>query len=56
MKKILAIAFVGVFGLGIVGCGHGDCDAYHKADYTKYKAEKQNHIELMKIGEEGKIK
>ncbi len=50
MKKFLltgtALAFLAV----ITSCGHTGCDAYggHKSDFTKYKAEKQNTIQLEK--------
>lgn len=49
MKKLIAIALGAFFGFGIVSCGHGDCDAYHKADYSKYKIEKQHDQEVLSI-------
>ena len=41
MKKAVIAGVVGVFALGMLSCGggHGGCDAYRKADYTKYKEE-----------------
>ena len=49
MKKALLAGVVGVFALGMLSCGggHGGCDAYRKSDYTKYKAEKTQQIELI---------
>ncbi len=41
MRKVILLGTLGVFALGIVSCGGGHpCDAYRKADYTKYKAKK----------------
>ncbi|MBN4073155.1 hypothetical protein JYT74_03830 [Crocinitomix catalasitica] len=47
MKKVIIAGFLGVFALGIVGCGHGTCDAYKKSDYTKYQAEKSKKVEVV---------
>jgi hypothetical protein len=47
MKKVVLTGIVAVFVLGMTSCGGGHtCDAYRSADYTKYKAEKSNKIEL----------
>lgn len=42
MKKIILLGALGVFAIAATSCGggHGSCDAYRKADYTKYKAKK----------------
>ena len=50
MKKVLVGGLMAVFVIGMSSCG-GDhlCDAFHQADYTKYKAEKtQKVIEVEK--------
>ncbi len=51
MKKAVIAGVVGVFALGMLSCGggHGGCDAYRKADYTKYKEVKTQKIELTKL-------
>ncbi|MFT5823814.1 MAG: hypothetical protein ACI8ZM_005077 [Crocinitomix sp.] len=51
MKKALIAGVVGVFALGMLSCGGGggSCDAYRKADYTKYKEAKTQQIELNSI-------
>jgi hypothetical protein len=51
MKKAVVAGVVGVFALGMVSCGggHGGCDAYRKADYTKYKEVKTQQIELTNL-------
>ena len=48
MKKGLLAGVVGVFALGMISCGggHGSCDAYRKADYTKYKETKTLKMEI----------
>lgn len=47
MKKIIGIATSLLFVVGMSSCGGGHlCDAYNKADYTKYKAEQSKKIEL----------
>jgi hypothetical protein len=49
MKKVILLGTLGVFALGIVSCGGGhSCDAYRKADYTKYKAKKDVKISFNK--------
>lgn len=42
MKKVLMIGALGVFAIAATSCGGGghSCDAYRKADYSKYKAKK----------------
>ena len=48
MKKVLLGGILGVFMMGMVGCGSGHaCDAYRKADYTKYKADHNQKIEMV---------
>lgn len=49
MKKAVLAGVVGVFALGMLSCGggHGGCDAYRKSDYTKYKEQKTQKIELI---------
>ncbi|MBI3134397.1 MAG: hypothetical protein HYZ14_06930 [Bacteroidetes bacterium] len=39
MKKIILGVVTGVLFVAITSCGGGghNCDAYNKADYTKYK-------------------
>lgn len=50
MKKIFLTGIVGVFVLGMTSCGGGHtCDAYRTSDYTKYKAEKTQKMELPTI-------
>ena len=50
MKKLMLTGVLAVFALAVVSCGgHGSCDAYRAADYTKYKAEKKTKIELKKL-------
>jgi len=47
MKKIVLTGVVAAFVLGMASCGGGhSCDAYRKADYSKYKAEQSKKIEL----------
>ena len=47
MKKLILTGIVGVFVLGMTSCGGGHtCDAYRKSDFTKYKAEKTQKIQL----------
>jgi hypothetical protein len=54
MKKVVLTGFVGVFVLALTSCGGGHtCDAYRKADYTKFKAEQSKKIEL-NIGKKNK--
>lgn len=54
MKKILTTLMAGTFLLAIASCGGGDCDAYHKADYTKYKAEKQQKEVIHTMADAGR--
>ncbi|MBK9192266.1 MAG: hypothetical protein IPM77_12585 [Crocinitomicaceae bacterium] len=54
MKKVVLTGIVGVFVLALTSCGGGHtCDAYRKADYTKFKAEQSKKIEL-NIGKKNK--
>ncbi|MCB9223599.1 MAG: hypothetical protein R2780_04465 [Crocinitomicaceae bacterium] len=48
MKKVMLAGILGVFALGMTSCGHGVCDAYNKSDYTKYKADHNKKVELVK--------
>lgn len=51
MRKVILLGTFGVFALGIVSCGGGgghSCDAYRKADYSKYKAKKDVKISINK--------
>lgn len=50
MRKVILLGTFGVFVLGIVSCGGGghSCDAYRKADYSKYKAKKDVKISINK--------
>ena len=56
MKKVVLTGIVGVFALAMTSCGGGhSCDAYRKADYTKYKTEQTKKIELnVNIGKKNK--
>ena len=57
MKKLMLTGVLAVFALGVVSCGgHGSCDAYRQADYTKYKAEKKTKIELKSLIEVNRTK
>jgi len=48
MKKGILAGLLGVFALGMVSCGGGHtCDAYRSADYSKYKAEQTQKIEMI---------
>lgn len=49
MKKAVIAGVVGVFALGMLSCGGGShgCDAYRKADYTKYKENKTLKMEFI---------
>lgn len=50
MKKLILTGSIAVFVLAISSCGHTNCDAYGgQSDYTKYKAEKQNQVDLTKV-------
>lgn len=50
MKKVVLGGIFGVAALVLTSCGagHGTCDAYRKADYTKYKAKQEVKIDLSK--------
>ncbi|UKN03031.1 hypothetical protein K6119_05815 [Paracrocinitomix mangrovi] len=47
MKKALLVSVLGVFALGMFSCGHSSCDAYRTTDYTKYKKEQNQKIQLL---------
>lgn len=46
-KKLAVVAVLSVFCLGMIGCGHGSCDAYNKSDYQKYKVEHNQKMRLV---------
>lgn len=47
MKKAVLAGIVGVFAVAMTSCGGGhSCDAYRKADYTKYKNEQSKKVEV----------
>lgn len=48
MKKVFVAAVIAVFGLGLFSCGHGSCDAYRTSDYSKYKKEHNQKVEMIK--------
>ncbi|MEX1002768.1 MAG: hypothetical protein WDZ35_11690 [Crocinitomicaceae bacterium] len=55
MKKVILGGLLGVFALGMTSCGGGHtCDAYRQADYSKYKAEQNQKIELIQSLTEAK--
>lgn len=56
MKKAVLAGVVGVFALGMLSCGggHGGCDAYRKSDYTKYKQNKIQKMELISFSKDKK--
>lgn len=51
-QKIMKKALIGTLAAGMMvvlaSCGGGghNCDAYNKADYTKYKADQSKKVEL----------
>lgn len=48
MKKVIIAGLLGVFAIGMTSCGGGHtCDAYRQADYTKYKANQTQKIEMV---------
>jgi hypothetical protein len=47
MKRVLIAGFLGVFALGMFSCGHGTCDAYNQSDYTQYKKDNTQKIEMI---------
>ena len=51
MKRIVLTGIVGVFLLGMASCGGGGhtCDAYRTSDYTKYKSEKAQQVDIQGI-------
>jgi len=51
MKKVILIGALGVFAIAATSCGggHGSCDAYRKADYSKYKAKKDIKVKNISI-------
>jgi len=51
MKKVILIGALGVFAIAATSCGggHGSCDAYRKADYSKYKAKKDMKVKNISI-------
>jgi len=52
MKKVILLGAIGVLALATTSCGGGgghSCDAYRKADYTKYKAKKDIKAKVVSI-------
>jgi hypothetical protein len=48
MRKVIIAGLFGVFALGMTSCGAGHtCDAYRKADYSKYKVDHNQKIEMI---------
>lgn len=48
MRKVVLGALLGVFAIGMVSCGGGHtCDAYRQADYSEYKKEQNQRIEMV---------
>lgn len=47
MKKLFLGGVIGLFVLGFTGCGHGACDAYNKSDYSKYKVEHNQKMQMV---------
>ena len=48
MKKVILGGLLGVFILGMTSCGGGHtCDAYRQSDYTQYKADQNQKIEMI---------
>jgi hypothetical protein len=48
MRKVLIAGILGVFALGMTSCGGGHtCDAYRTSDYTKYKADHSQKVEMI---------
>tara|TARA_B100000809_G_C15007774_1_gene483825 strand:+ start:586 stop:753 length:168 start_codon:yes stop_codon:yes gene_type:complete len=51
MRKVILIGAIGVLSIGAVSCGGGghSCDAYRKADYSKYKVKKDIKVKQSSI-------
>jgi hypothetical protein len=52
MNKIIMIGALGIFAIAAVSCGGGgghSCDAYRKADYSKYKVKKDIKVKSISI-------
>lgn len=48
MKKFILGGLLGVFALGMTSCGGGHtCDAYRESDYSKYKKEQNQKVEMI---------
>ncbi|MEO9531137.1 MAG: hypothetical protein ABJG68_12565 [Crocinitomicaceae bacterium] len=48
MRKVVIAGLLGVFAIGMVSCGGGHtCDAYRKADYSEYKKEQNQKVEMI---------
>ena len=47
MKKVFVAGVAAVFGLGLFSCGHGVCDAYNESDYSQYKKEHNQKVEMI---------
>jgi len=48
MSKLILIGTISAILIGMASCGGGhiNCDAYNKADYSKYKTEHSKKIEF----------
>jgi len=47
MSKLILIGTISAILIGMASCGGGHlCEAYKKADYTKYKVEQSKKIDL----------
>ena len=59
-RKSLILGTVGAFMMALASCGgHGSCEAYNKADYTKYQEKQNKMAELnkwMEVRKEAKKK
>lgn len=48
MKKVFLAGILGVFAIGMVSCGAGhSCDAYRSSDYSKYKKEHNQKVQMI---------
>jgi len=48
MKKVVLAGLLGVFALGMTSCGGGHtCDAYRKSDYSTYKKEQSQKMDMV---------
>ena len=48
MKKVFVAGILGIFAIGMVSCGAGhSCDAYRSSDYTQYKKDHNQKVEVL---------